>query len=141
MTDKAQALLDKYYRVMGKWQTLTAVEASELVADDCIIHEAKSLPFGGPWKGPQGIVDLMATVQRTFHPFEFEMRKMSASDDVVAFLGQISGEGGKGRFSIPIVEFWIFRDGKAVEIYPMWHDTKLVMDVYRGDETKDRKSK
>lgn len=116
---------------------LTVDVAREFIADDCVVHEAPSLPIGGDWRGPQGFVDLMQAVQKTFPNFRFEFGSLVTNDtDLVAFSGRISGDTPNGRFDIPIVEYWQFKDGKAVDILPVWHDTKHVMDLYEG--TKKR---
>jgi hypothetical protein len=52
--------------------------------------------------------------------------------DRLAFMGRVSGDTPGGRFEVQIVEYWTFRDGKAVDIWPIWHDTKLVSDLYHG---------
>ena len=133
MSNPNETLVEKYGRIMSRFATITLAEASELIADDCIIHESDALPIRGKWKGPQGMVDLMQAVQRTFPNFTFEMGDfLSNNSDMIAFSGRIAGDCPHGRFSTRLIEFWTFRDGKAVDILPCWHDVKLVADLYYG---------
>jgi uncharacterized protein len=111
---------------------LTVENASRYIAEDCVVHEAPSLPFGGDWKGPQGFVDLMRAIQTTFRNFRFEPGSMVSDDARLAFFGRISGDTPNGRFDIPFAEYWTCRDGKVIEAWPMWQDTKKVMDLYHG---------
>lgn len=119
--------------IQAIFHNATVEEIGEFIADECVVREAESLPFGGEWKGPQGFADLMRAVTTTFPNFQFELDSMCTDGvEKVAFAGRISGDTPNGRFSIPIVEYWVCRDGKAVDILPVWHDTHLVMQLYNG---------
>lgn len=108
-------------------------ELAAFISEDCVVHEAGSLPFGSDWKGVQGFHDLMIEVRATFPNFHFELDSILANDDdKLAIKARISGDTPGGRFAIPLVEYWLVRDGKAVDVLPMWHDTKLVMDLYNS---------
>lgn len=111
---------------------VTVEAVSRYIADDCVVHEAPSLPIGGPWKGPQGFVDLMHAVTTTFPNFRFELTSMCGDEHSVAFSGRISGDTPGGRFDIALIEYWRCRDGKAYDILPTWHDTKHVLDLYNS---------
>lgn len=104
---------------------------AKFISEDCIVHEAAALPFGGDWKGVQGFIDLMVAVRSTFPNFKFTFETMIDNGvDQAALKARIAGDTPGGRFDIPLVEYWTFKDGKAVDVLPMWHDTQLVMDLY-----------
>lgn len=116
--------------IQRNFATLTVESAREYIAQDCVVHEAPSLPFGGDWRGPQGFVDLMAAIQRSFIEFDFIPATMVADDSgLLAFSGLVRGRTPRGHFEMPLVEYWTCRDGKVVDILAMWQDTKLVADL------------
>ena len=121
------------------YATLTVEKAREYIAEDFVINEARSLPFGGEWKGPEGFVALMKAIPAAFPNFHFEPGPMvSDGHSMVVFSGTISGDTPHGRFSQPFLEYWICRDGKVVSALPVWHDTKAVMDLYNGVASPDQ---
>ena len=133
MAESTRTLTEIITRMAATFQNLTVEAAREFIADDCVVHEAASLPIGGDWKGPQGFVDLMQAVQKTCPNFRFEGSGMVTNEvDTIAFVGRISGDTPGGRFDIPLVEYWRFKDGKAVDVLPMWHDTAQVMKLYNA---------
>ena len=134
MTGPATTPLEIFGNLTSEFKTLTVEAASRLIAQDCVVHEARGLPgVAGEWRGPEGFVVLMAKVQQTFPNFEFELLDIFSNDvDRLAYRGRASGDTPGGRFEMDLVEYWSFRDGKAVDIWPMWHDTKAVSDLYHG---------
>ncbi len=125
-----------------KYATMTVSEAAEFIAPECVIHEAAGLPeIGGrEWVGPQGFVNLMAAVQAAFNGFQFTMVDMVGNDDTaLAFRGRLTAQLPAGDFDIPIIEYWTFSRGKAIGILPVWHDTKLVSELYYKSYPDGRK--
>lgn len=112
--------------IQQNFATMTVEVAAEFIAEDCVIHEAPSLPFGGDWIGPQGFVDLMARIQQTFLDFSSEPISMVTQGDLLAFAAILRGRTAKGSFEMPLVEYWTCSDGKIREIYAMWQDTKVI---------------
>lgn len=131
--------LEAFGTLARDYETITVEKVARLVADHCVIHESPSLPeIGHDWHGPQGFIDLMAAVQAAFSGFKFHMVEMAGTDRILAFRGRITADLPAGRFDMPIVEFWHFENGKAVEIFPMWHDVKRVADLYHASYPNGR---
>ena len=115
--------------IQENFATMTVDVAAEFIGEDCVIHEAPSLPFGGDWKGPQGFVDLMARIQETFVEFSSEPISMVTQGDTLAFAAILRGRTAKGSFEMPLVEYWTCREGKIREVYAMWQDTKRIGEL------------
>lgn len=131
MATRIAGPLKAFGALAQEYETISVEQVSSVIHDRCVIHEAASLPeIGGDWHGPQGFVDLMAAVQKAFNGFKFSLVKLVADDDTLIIRGKLSFDLPAGSFTIPIVEYWAFEDGKAVDILPVWHDTKLVADMY-----------
>jgi len=119
--------------LIENFKTLTVEDASKVIAEHCVVHEAAGLPLpiAGEWKGPEGFVALMQAIQETIPNFNNTVEKMITNDeDTLVIKGRNSGDLPGGSFDIPLVEYWTFENGMAVDILPVWHDTKLISDLY-----------
>lgn len=132
--------LEAFGQLGDKFKTLTVTEAAAFIAPHCVVHEAAGIPeIGGDWVGPQGFVDLMQAVQAAFPGFDFQMEDLVANDtDTLAFKGRISAQLPAGGFDIPLIEYWKFDKGLAVDILPVWHDTRLVAELYQKSYPQGR---
>ena len=101
-------------------------------SDDCELHEAPSLPYGGMWRGKEGIARGVGTVFGTFDDFQFQVLGFLAGGDHVAAHLMLSGTGRKTgkHFSMPLLELWRFRDGKVVELRLFYFDSGRVADCF-----------
>ena len=122
------------------FKTLTVADASAFIAENCVVHEAAGLPeIGGDWVGPQGFVDLMQAVQAAFNGFDFQLEDLVCNEeDTLAFKGRVTAQLPAGDFDIPLIEYWKFEKGKAVDILPVWHDTRLAAELYHKSYPQGR---
>ena len=104
---------------------------ANVIADDCVLHEAAVLPYGGIYHGRDLMKETLAGVIAGFDEFDFEIFNYLAGGDEVVVHLRISGVGRESRkpFSTPIMELWRFRDGKAVELRPFLYDAASVADA------------
>jgi uncharacterized protein len=122
--------IDLAQAIQKNFANLTVEALREYIADDCVVHEAESLPYGGTWHGPQGFADLMRAVGAAFEDFVFTpIGVVGNATDTVAFRGRVSGRTARGTFDMPIVEYWTCRDGKVVDILAVYHDTKRLAEL------------
>lgn len=132
MTNSAP--LDAIINVWLMWPDVTVEGLSEFIADDCVLHEAPSLPYGGDWIGPQGFFDLMNIIKATWDGFTFTFGTVLTNNvDLISYRGRISGGTPHGRFDMPVVEYWTFRDGKAIDILPVYFDTASLIALHKGE--------
>ena len=122
-----QAILAKLATVD---QTITIAQAAEFVADDCVIREADSLPYGGTFHGPEGFVHLVHTVFGQWDNFTLDIRNVWTDGvDRMIHYSQISGSTPKGAFTMPMVEYYKVVDGKMAEITILYFDTKRLAEL------------
>jgi uncharacterized protein len=95
------------------------------LADDCVIHEAESLPYGGRYVGSSGFIDVMTRLLQVWNSFQFEPHEFLADGDHVVVLLTATGNSVKTgtAFSMPLAEVWRFSDRQVVELYPFYWDT------------------
>lgn len=116
--------------IQQNYARMTEDELRGYIADDCVIYEAPSLPFGGAWTGPSGFVALMRKMQECFLELEFvPVSLFTDNQDHLAFQGRLQGRTAKGTFDMPLVEYWTFKDGKLKEVHAMWQDSKQICDL------------
>lgn len=124
--------MQKIYAAMmvGDMETVKS-----FVADDIVIHEAESLPYGGLYRGPSGVDRLARLIYATWDDIDSQLIEVTAGGDRAVALMHFSAKGkrtGKS-FSFPIAEAWRFnKEGKAIEWRPFYFDTKKCCEVY-GD--------
>lgn len=104
----------------------------KLLHPDVRVIEADSLPYGGVTEGPQGFLDLIKRVFKTWEETEVSVQHVLADGGRVVLLAEMTGRGkGNGRaFKMPIAEVWLLEDGKIREVRPFYSDTKLLNDIY-----------
>ena len=128
--------MEIFSRLPADILNVTLEQAREVVAEDCVIHEAANLPgIGRDWVGPEGFVGLMRAIAATYPNFAPALDALLTNDtDALVVKARISADLPAGRFDIPLLEYWTFRDGKAVDILPVWHDAKLVHDLWAASQ-------
>lgn len=104
---------------------------ANVMADDCVLHEAPALPYGGVYPGRQRMQETLAGVIARFDAFEVEIYDYLAGGDKVVVHLNIKGVGRLSRkpFETPILELWRIRDGRVVELRPFLYDAAAVIDA------------
>src|SRR5688500_13790974 len=65
--------------------------ALALIPPEFEVHEPRSLPFGGAYRGPEGLLRLLAKIAETVSAVELKAERLIAQDDVVVAFAHISG--------------------------------------------------
>lgn len=121
------AVVKRFYEYLERGDRDGAYDNT--MADDCVLHEAPALPYGGVFEGREGIKKTLAGVVSNFDNFEVEIfNYLAGGEEVVVHLG-IKGVGRSSRqpFETAIMELWRIRDGKAVEMRPFLYDAQSVI--------------
>jgi ketosteroid isomerase-like protein len=100
-------------------------------AEDCELHEAAALPYGGVYRGRETMKDALAGVMAGFDEFRCEIRNYLAGGDEVVVHLHLAGVGRVSRkpFSVPVMELWRFRGDRAIELRPFLFDPLAIADV------------
>lgn len=101
------------------------------MSEDCVLHEAPSLPYGGVYPGRALMKETLAGVIARFDEFECEIYNYLAGGDEVVVHLRIKGVGRETRkpFDVPIMELWRIRDGKVIEMRPFLYDTAAITNA------------
>jgi len=99
--------------------------------DGTEIHEARSLPQGGIYKGVESLVTLMERVSEFYSGVNFrKFNTIAGGDDVVCW-GELdlTGKPTGRSVSFPVVEIWTLTDGKTRKLNIIYGDTALAREV------------
>ena len=114
MTHAMYASLDQ-----GDWDSV-----ADWMAEDLVIREPESLPFGGDWKGRDAMQRLFGSVMGYWDNPVVERTAIVGNDDLTVTLvnltvtSKISGT----RFTSKVAETTYYRDGKVCEIIIHYFD-------------------
>jgi ketosteroid isomerase-like protein len=132
MDDTTDALVGSFMEVMVSflpiWQGEAMDEAParavELLHTEFELVEADSLPFGGTWRGADGVLALSKRMHELFD-LDFGVPEFKAVDDTLFVSMTLSGRvrATGTPFSVPVLERWEFRDGRPWRATPFYFDT------------------
>ncbi len=94
-----------------------------LIADDLVFAEADCLPFGGEWKGKDGLVGMLTAVAKNYRIKLGEPTIADAGDRVLVRVSGTIGSRATGR-SLPL---------DAVDVYTVTGGLISRVDVYYKD--------
>jgi ketosteroid isomerase-like protein len=112
----------------GDWDVVASV-----LADDFVVEEAPSLPFGGEWKGLEGLKRFFAAMAtQHFDQLDIQPKGAMANEEFVASYFALSGIArltGR-RVAAEIVEIASFKDGKVSRLKPFYFDGPAVIQAF-----------
>ena len=114
----------------GEWD-----EVAQFMADDFVIHEPATLPYGGRWEGRDALQRLFAHVMGFWKDPEVEWIDLTASDShAVALLAlTVTAPVTGHRFTHRVCEVTRFRpDGKMAEMHIHYFDTGEIARTLSG---------
>lgn len=123
------ALVKSFYEYLANGDRDGAY--ANVMAEDCVLHEAASLPYGGVYPGRTLMKDVLRDVVARFDEFEVEIRNYLAGGDEVVVHLHLAGVGRESRkpFAMPVMELWRIRDGKVVEMRPFLYDAAAMAEA------------
>lgn len=112
---------------------MTAMQAGDIEAvlalfdADCVVVEAASLPYGGEYKGRQGLRNLIESFSSLF---ELKIRNYEiTSGDAYAFMRAdctFTFHNSGRSLDLPVVEVYTVRDGLVVRCEVFYMDTAAI---------------
>jgi ketosteroid isomerase-like protein len=105
------------------------------MADDIVLREPPSLPYGGDFRGHAGWGKMMATFLSVWEPrSEFDFTVVDGEGDRVFLLVTVDvASVATGRsLTLRIVEVYTVREGQIVEIDVFYKDTAAMLAAIAG---------
>ncbi|MGI5418546.1 nuclear transport factor 2 family protein [Actinomadura luteofluorescens] len=139
MTDALEAL-ERFYAAEADYLAAGgpgkgdfSVMAAHL-APDVVMYQAPSLPYGGTWRGHDGMERFMAVMSELWSELTFREQHYAVDGETVAVRNDcVFRARATGREVDTSVLQWItVRDGLVSEFRPFYLDTSAVLEALRG---------
>jgi len=103
----------------------------EHFADDAVMIEPQSLPYGGTYRGKAAIKGALQSVFPLYTSFAYKPEAMATSGEWVIAYGTFAATAARtGKaISFPLAEASRVVNGKIVLINPVYSDTKALLDT------------
>jgi hypothetical protein len=104
---------------------------AEALHPDIVLYQAESLPYGGEWRGHEGLEAWLHTMRKTWSSLELKDAHLVEGHDIVIVLATFEAQarltGRKVR--MPICEEIRLRDGLPVEWRVFYFDTGAILNA------------
>ncbi len=101
-----------------------------------VLRQAENLPYGGIWRGHDGMERFFRAMSATWEAFEMlEQRFLPAAETVVVHTEVHARARATGReLAFPILQTITFADGRIAEVRPFYWDTAAVVAVCNASD-------
>jgi ketosteroid isomerase-like protein len=113
-----------------------------LFDENCVIREAPDLPFGGDWKGREGVTALAARMAELFDmvPTPLGLYEVDDTHFITHVSMEMTSKTTGVKQTIPILEMYTVRDGLIVEAFPYyWNAGSLTAPAPAEDGVRHRR--
>lgn len=100
-------------------------------APDVELYQADALPYGGTWRGHNGMTQFFLRMGQVWESFEMVEQEFLATDETAVVLTQVRARArATGReLSFPILQAIKVKDGRITEVRPFYWDTRAIADA------------
>jgi ketosteroid isomerase-like protein len=97
-------------------------------ASDVVLHQADALPYGGLWRGHDGMERFFVAMSATWESFELLEQDFFADGDTVVVRTQVRARArATGRqLKFPILQTITVQGGRITEVRPFYWDTAAI---------------
>ena len=116
----------------GDLADMQEVDVADPFHPDIVVKEAAGLPYGGDWKGVEGLRDLMTKIRSLTKLSPIDVEVFDAGDDhvITRQTALMEDEASGATLRVPMVEVYRMVDGKIAEIDVFYKDTKAMVDFF-----------
>jgi ketosteroid isomerase-like protein len=136
LSDAADVLRGMYaaereYLAAGGPGTASFDMLAPYFAPDVVLHQADALPYGGIWRGHDGMEQFFLAMSRTWEAFEMvEQEFLSMSETAVVLTHVHARSRATGQeLDFPILQTIRVVDGRIAEVRPFYWDTAAIADA------------
>jgi ketosteroid isomerase-like protein len=100
----------------------------QFFAPDFVLHQAEGLPYGGVWRGHDGLRRFFAAMSRTWAAFDFGEQAFLATTSPLVVLTSVRARArATGReLEFPILQTITVAGGRITEVRPFYWDTAAI---------------
>ncbi|AKH83616.1 ketosteroid isomerase [Streptomyces sp. CNQ-509] len=103
-------------------------------APDVVLHQAEALPYGGTWRGHDGMTRFFLAMGRVWETFDMVEQEFLATGETAVVLTQVRARArATGReLGFPILQTITVKNGQITEVRPFYWDTRAIADACTG---------
>ncbi|MFK4066676.1 nuclear transport factor 2 family protein [Streptomyces sp. NPDC029674] len=103
-------------------------------APDVVMHQAKALPYGGTWRGHDGMARFLRAMAQTWESFEIGEQEFLATGETAVVHTQVHARArATGReLAFPVLQSITVRGGRIVEVRPFYWDTAAIAEATKA---------
>lgn len=100
-------------------------------APDVVLHQADALPYGGTWRGHEGMEKFFLAMSQVWESFDMTEQEFLAVGETAVVLTQVRARArDTGReLTFPILQTIRVKDGRISEVRPFYWDTEAIADA------------
>jgi uncharacterized protein len=97
-------------------------------ATDVVLYQADSLPYGGVWRGHEGLERFFLAMSRAWDVFEMVDQEFLSDTSPLVVLTRVRARArATGReLRFPILQTITVEDGRITEVHPFYWDTAAI---------------
>jgi uncharacterized protein len=98
---------------------------------DVELHQAAALPYGGVWRGHEGMTRFFVEMGRTWESFDMVEQEFLATGETAVVLTHVRARArATGReLGFPILQTVTVKDGRITEVHPFYWDTQAIAEA------------
>ncbi|MFI9504103.1 nuclear transport factor 2 family protein [Nocardia sp. NPDC052566] len=98
---------------------------------DMVLHQAEALPYGGTWRGHDGMERFFLAMSECWAAFDLLDQDILATGDAIVVRTVVRARSrATGReLTFPILQTITVTDGRITEVYPFYWDTAAIADI------------
>ncbi|MEU6681394.1 nuclear transport factor 2 family protein [Streptomyces sp. NPDC046925] len=98
-------------------------------APDVVLHQARALPYGGTWRGHDGLTRFFLAMSETWETFEIGKQEFLATGRTAVVHTHVRARArATGReLAFPILQTITVRDGRISQVRPFYWDTAAIV--------------
>ncbi len=134
MTDKGSALeaVTQFYAAEAAFMAADTPDFGPVAAtldEACLLHEPKSLPYGGEWRGHDGFERWMRLFKDTWVSMDVSGSEMFTQGDVVFSASHVfaTARATGQKVDWALLQRFQIRGGKLLELKPFHWDTAALL--------------
>ncbi|MEU0680480.1 nuclear transport factor 2 family protein [Streptomyces albogriseolus] len=100
-------------------------------APGVVLHQADALPYGGTWRGHNGMTQFFLRMGQVWESFEMVEQEFLATGETAVVLTQVRARArATGReLSFPVLQTITVEDGRITEVRPFYWDTLAIAEA------------
>lgn len=119
------------YLAAGGPGTASFETLAPFFAPDVVLHQAEALPYGGIWRGHDGMEQFFVAMATTWEVFEMVEQEFLATSETAVVLTHVHARArATGReIDFPILQTIRVIDGRISEVRPFYWDTAAIANA------------